>query len=61
VAQRIKNTKLSDADVFRIISDPRKGKEAAQEFGICKEHFNAIQRGQTRRSANPFAGLGARA
>lgn len=60
VAQRMRNTKLSDADVFRIISDPRKGLEASHEFGICKEHYNAIQRGATRRAANPFAGLGAR-
>ena len=60
VAQRLKNTRLSQADVIRIISDPRKGKEAAHEFGVSKEHYNAIQRGEVRKVANPFAGLGAR-
>lgn len=60
VAQRMKNTRLSHSDVIRIIADPRKGQEAAQEFGISKEHYNAIQRGETRKVSNPFSGLGAR-
>lgn len=60
VAQRLKNTRLSQEDVLRIISDPRKGQEAAHEWGITKEHYNAIQRGATRKTGNPFAGLGAR-
>jgi len=53
-------TKLSADDVVRIRSDNRKGKAAASEFGISKEHYNAIQRGQSRITANPFSGLGAR-
>jgi hypothetical protein len=60
VAQRLKNTRLTAEDVMKIIADPRKGKEAAHEFDISKEHYNAIQRGATRKVANPFAGLGAR-
>lgn len=57
VAQRRKNAKLSPDDVIRIINDDRKGAAAAHEFGISKEHYNAIQRGAARRVANPFAGL----
>ena len=57
VAQRMKNTRLSDADVIRIINDDRKGAAAAHEFGITREHYNAIQRGATRKVSNPFSGL----
>jgi hypothetical protein len=61
VAQQKKNTRLPDAEVIKIIADPRKGAEAAHEWNISKEHYNAIQRGATRKVSNPFAGLGARA
>lgn len=57
LARQKKNTKLSPDDVIRIINDDRKGAEAAHEFGISKEHYNAIQRGAARKVANPFAGL----
>jgi hypothetical protein len=57
VAQRLKNTKLSADDVIRIVNDDRKGKAASHEYGISKEHYNAIQRGDARKASNPFAGL----
>lgn len=57
VAQQRKNTKLSPDAVIQIINDDRKGAEAAHEFGISKEHYNAIQRGAARKVVNPFAGL----
>jgi len=55
--------KLTEEDAAQIRNDDRKGQEAAHEWGISKEHYNAIQRGDARkaRASNPFAGLGARA
>lgn len=55
--------KLDDKDVVAIRMDDRKGTEAAHEWGITPEHYNAIQRGTSRmaKMSNPFAGLGARA
>lgn len=53
-------TLLSEEDVARIRYDDRKGTEAAHEYGITKDHYNAIQRGDARVSRNPFSGLGAR-
>jgi hypothetical protein len=44
VAKKLAESKLSDFDVIRIREDKRKGKEAAHEFGISPEHYNAIQR-----------------
>lgn len=57
-----KNTKVDEQAVAMIRNDDRKGTEAAHEFGITPEHYNAIQRGSARvsRASNPFAGLGAR-
>lgn len=54
--------KLTEEDAAQIRNDDRKGAEAAHEWGISKEHYNAIQRGDARkaRASNPFAGLGAR-
>lgn len=50
--------KLDAAAVQRIRMDDRKGTEAASEYGITPEHYNAIQRGEARRAtANPFAAL----
>lgn len=57
VAQQARNTKLSRDEVIRILNDDRKGAAAAHEFGISKEHYNAIQRGAARKVSNPFAGL----
>lgn len=54
--------KLTEADAQAIRLDDRKGAEAAHEYGISKEHWNAIQRGdaRVRKAGNPFAGIGAR-
>jgi hypothetical protein len=61
VAIKQGESKLSQSDVMAILNDNRKGAEAAHEWGITKEHYNAIQRGAARQMRNPFAGLGARA
>ena len=54
--------KVDELAVSTIRNDDRKGTEAAHEWGITPEHYNAIQRGSSRASkvSNPFAGLGAR-
>ena len=56
------SSKLTEQDVTAIRNDDRKGTEAAHEWGITPEHYNAIQRGASRaaKMSNPFAGLGAR-
>lgn len=56
------NVKLDEKAIAAIRNDNRKGTEAAHEWDITPEHYNAIQRGASRSSkvANPFAGLGAR-
>ena len=61
--QQRKNQKLDEATVIQIMMDERKGTEAANDYGISREHYNAIQRGDARKSRtnNPFAGLGKRA
>ena len=43
--------------VLMILADNRTGKAAANDYGITPEYFNAIKRGESRRLANPFAGL----
>ena len=48
VIKKLAESKLSDFDVIRIREDKRKGTEAAHEFGITPEHYNAIQRLDTR-------------
>lgn len=50
-------TRLSEDVVSSIRCDNRKGAEASHEYGIGKEHYNAIQRGAARVSQNPFIGL----
>lgn len=61
--QQRKNQKLTDSDVILVMMDERSSIEAANEYGISREHYNAIRRGDARqsRSGNPFAGLGKRA
>jgi len=61
--QQRKNQKLDEATVIQILMDDRKGTEAANDYGISDSHYNAIQRGDARKSrtSNPFAGLGKRA
>jgi hypothetical protein len=53
--------KLTDSAITAILSDDRKGTEAAHEYGVAPAHYNSIQRGCIRQAGNPFAGLGARA
>lgn len=48
VLAKIAKSKLDDAAVIRIREDKRKGKEAAREYGITPEHYNAIQRRDAR-------------
>ncbi|MFA5898054.1 MAG: hypothetical protein WC829_02955 [Hyphomicrobium sp.] len=61
--QQRKNQKLTDSEVILVMLDERASKDAANEYGISREHYNAIRRGGARqsRSGNPFAGLGKRA
>lgn len=45
---KVEKSPVTFEDVLRIRADKRKGKEAAKEWGITPEHYNAIQRGATR-------------
>lgn len=57
VAQQRKNTRISDETVLRIMADERRGAAGHKDYGISKEHYNAIQRGAARVKSNPFAAL----
>lgn len=52
-----RHAKVDTDMVLKILHDDRGGAEAADEYGISATHYNAIQRGAARRTANPFAGL----
>lgn len=57
VVQQRKNTRISDETVLRIMADERRGAAGHKDYGISKEHYNAIQRGAARVKSNPFAAL----